>query len=451
MNENFMQLAKYQERFDCQYTEQMSAIFMSLPHYCITLGIFICGFVIDKYGRKAAIVSCAALMCASFFSLLLCTNLAIVMLGRVLSGLGDGFAFAATQVYLNEISLVRARGTISALNTGMINVSWNLAILLFGYVGQSLSLLIFTLTSLICIIILQLFVEETPHFLMKTNREHEARETMRRIRSENYDTEIELDEIKECLKKEAKSKSWKKLFTGRVMKIVGCTTTVMCVQALSGVDIIAYYVYDYTDLLLNESVNGTNATTSAGNAVSDTAVVISFIFQIGFVIGYAFSLYCMAKVKRRHLFMTCATLQGVLAFLIGIGFALSEYANWHKDPNYHWGPITALLFIWSVIYGTGMGPIGFNLTSELAPSDLKGSCTSFPIAMRFCLIGVENFFYPKLVALVGLSPPFVFFTAVCIFGAVFYGLVIPETKGATPQQLEKLFPEQPKKENSVQE
>lgn len=90
-------------------------------------------------------------------------------------------------------------------------------------------------------------------------------------------------------------------------------------------------------------------------------------------------------------------------------------------------------------YGSGIGPIGWTVVAELSPAATKGFCTSVAISLRYLSVALQNQYFPDLIDATADWPPFIFFFVLLLFGALFYHLVVPETKDLSPEQLEKVF------------
>ena len=78
------------------------------------LGSIAAGPCADKYGRKPVIIFSDYLFTIGSFIMAFTRTIWILMLGRILVGLGVGMASMVIPVYLSEVSPVSKRGTVVA-------------------------------------------------------------------------------------------------------------------------------------------------------------------------------------------------------------------------------------------------------------------------------------------------------------------------------------------------
>ena len=100
-------------------------------------------------------------------------------------------------------------------------------------------------------------------------------------------------------------------------------------------------------------------------------------------------------------------------------------------------PIGIVMFC--IGYGLGFGPVTFNLLGEIFPTRVRGIGTSITMSTRCMSIFVFLKLYPATIGAFGMHGLFMMHSLFCGLAVVFYSLCIPETKGLTLSQVEKLF------------
>ena len=102
---------------------------MGSLNFVAAFGGILGGKVADLYGRKTTICLCCLLFIVGTFFMAVAWSYNVLLLGRIVTGLGVGVAFVAAPSYITEVSPSDSRGQ---LNT-VFDISINGGIL-FGYV-----------------------------------------------------------------------------------------------------------------------------------------------------------------------------------------------------------------------------------------------------------------------------------------------------------------------------
>ena len=145
---------------------------------------------------------------------------------------------------LSEICLIRYRGKLATLNAFNGNFGWLLG-LCIGLVVP-VQFLVITLSSPSLLFLLLCWrLPESPVWLMRNNREKEARRTLAWLRGHSYDIEPEIAEIEEVIAEEEKNSqhSVMEVIKRRsFLQPLALTCTLSIVQLLSGSDMIETYI-----------------------------------------------------------------------------------------------------------------------------------------------------------------------------------------------------------------
>ena len=93
---------------------------MSLALVGAAIGALFAGVLSDKIGRKKVILLADAIFSAGALTMAFAPQIWVLMLGRVIIGLGVGIASQAVPLYLSEVSPVEIRGRIVTANIGAL-------------------------------------------------------------------------------------------------------------------------------------------------------------------------------------------------------------------------------------------------------------------------------------------------------------------------------------------
>ena len=155
-----------------------------------------------------------------------------------------GLADISPGVYLAEISTVKARGPMSGCNmtAGVVGTLFYTAICIILPI-RFLSLA-FAVHNMV-VLLMVLLLPESPQWLVRKNKEEEAKAALRKLRGSTYQgIELEVDEIRLCTKLEeaTSDKSLKQTFSSRQFTVPLATFSVvfLCV-GLAGNDTMVFY------------------------------------------------------------------------------------------------------------------------------------------------------------------------------------------------------------------
>lgn len=116
-------------------------------------------------------------------------------------------------------------------------------------------------------------------------------------------------------------------------------------------------------------------------------------------------------------------------------FALFESAfgaaRWNTDVGRRCG--------YMVMFAFGVGPLPWLLCSEIYPSSVRAVAMSLSTVTNWACSFLVTLLFDDMVLHIGQHGVFVFYAAVCLAGAVFFGATLPETRGLSLEQIEELW------------
>ncbi|XP_058204737.1 hexose carrier protein HEX6-like [Rhododendron vialii] len=232
----------------CKFNSELLTSFTSSLYVAGLIASFFASSVTKAFGRKpsiliggAAFLSGAALNGAA-------SNVYMLIFGRVLLGVGVGFANQSVPLYLSEMAPPRYRGAINTgfqLSVGIGILSANLINYgtqkIKGGWGWRISLAMAAVPASV-LTVGALFLPETPNSLIQQNNNHlKAKSMLQRIRG-TQDVQSELDdliranEISRSVKHPFRKIIQKKYRPQLVMAIA-----IPFFQQVTGINVIAFY------------------------------------------------------------------------------------------------------------------------------------------------------------------------------------------------------------------
>ncbi|XP_031391317.1 hexose carrier protein HEX6-like isoform X2 [Punica granatum] len=383
------------------------------------------------FGRKpsilvggAAFLAGAALGGAAF-------NVYMLIFGRVLLGIGVGFANQSVPLYLSEMAPSRYRGAFSngfqfcvgigALSANIINYGTEK---IKGGWGWRVSLALAAVPASI-LTVGALFLPETPNSLIQRGDSNEkAKSMLRRIRGTN-DVEAEFEDL---VKASAVSKTidrpFRKITERRYRPQLVMAIAIPFFQQVTGINVIAFYA----PILFR--------TIGLGESASLMSGVVTGIIGTGSTL---ISMLIVDKLGRRTLFIWGGVQMFVSQIMVGgiMGAKLGDHGGVSGGCAYL---VIFLISVYVAGFGWSWGPLGWLVPSEIFPLEIRSAGQSITVAV--------SFFFTFIVAQTFLtmlchfkSGIFFFFGAWVAIMSVFVYLLLPETKNVPIEQMDRVWRE----------
>ncbi|KAJ1288442.1 hypothetical protein BS78_02G089200 [Paspalum vaginatum] len=285
------------------------------------------GWMNDRFGRRPSLLIADLLFLAGSIVMAFAPAPAVIIVGRVLVGLGVGMASMTSPLYISEASPARIRGALVSTNGLLITAGQFLSYLInlaFTKVrGTWRWMLGVAGLPALLQFVLMLALPESPRWLYRKDRKREAEEIMRKVYPpEEVDAEIEAlrasveaDMAQErSLGGAGLAGTLRKAF-GSVVVRRGLTAGVLCqvAQQLVGINTVMYYSPTIVQL--------------AGFASNSTALALSLVTSGLNAAGSVVSMFFVDKAGRRKLMLLSLTgIVACLAMLSGVFFAVDSHS-----------------------------------------------------------------------------------------------------------------------------
>lgn len=389
-------------------------------------GGILAGRVSDKLGRrKMILISAIIFVVGSILS-----GIAphdgnyFLIISRVILGIAVGASSALVPAYMSEMAPAKYRGQLSGINQTMI-VSGMLISYIVDYflrelpieIGWRLMLSIAAIPALILYLgVLKL--PESPRFLIKKGKFEEAKTVLTHIRN-NQDVEKEYNEIKNTIQLENKTltnHSLATLFNGKYKYLVVAGLGVAAFQQFQGANAIFYYIP-----LIVEQATGKTAS---------SALMWPIIQGIILVLGSLLFIAIADKFKRRTLLM-------IGGFVMGLSFILPAIIHIFAPST---NPILIVVFlsIYVAFYSFTWAPLTWVIVGEIFPLAIRGLASGAASSLNWIGSFLVGLLFPVMTAYFSQQLVFAIFGIICLIGVVFVKICLPESKGRTLEEIEKL-------------
>uniref|UniRef100_A0A1D1XDD2 Putative inositol transporter 1 n=2 Tax=Anthurium amnicola TaxID=1678845 RepID=A0A1D1XDD2_9ARAE len=191
----------------------------------------------------------------------------------------------------------------------------------------------------------------------------------------------------------------------------------------------------------------------AGFSANQLALLLSLIVAAMNAAGTVVGIYLIDHFGRRRLALT--SLLGVIvsllvlsgAFFLQSSNSLSSLCETSAlnfasscGTKFGWLAIVGLVF-YIAAFSPGMGPVPWAVNSEIYPEAFRGVCGGMSATVNWVsnLIVAQTFL--SVVAAVGTAATFLILAGVAIVAFIFVAVYVPETKGMSFEQVERLWKE----------
>ena len=231
----------------CKFDSQLLTMFTSSLYLAALVASFCAATVTRVAGRKWSMFGGGVTFLVGAALNGAAKDVVMLILGRVLLGIGVGFANQAVPVYLSEMAPARLRGmlnigfqlmiTIGILAAELINYGTNK--IKAGY-GWRVSLALAAVPAAI-ITLGSLFLPDTPNSLLERGHPEEARRMLRRIRGTEDIGEEYADLVAASEEARQVQHPWRNIVKRRYRAQLTMAVMIPFFQQLTGINVIMFY------------------------------------------------------------------------------------------------------------------------------------------------------------------------------------------------------------------
>jgi SP family xylose:H+ symportor-like MFS transporter len=395
---------------------------------CI-FGAGFAGTLSDYLGRKKVLILSAILFLISAIGTAFPQTLVQFIVFRFIGGLGVGAASMTSPMYIAEISPARIRGRMVSVNQfaivfGMLLVyfvnyfiekhgdqTWNTQTgwrWMFG--SESLPAILF--------MFLMLLVPESPRWLTKNGRKDRALNILTRVDGTEYARE-EMVSIEETISHESGSLS--QLFHPGMKLVLVIGVVLAVLQQVTGINVFLYFGSDIFEKLGGETI--------------DAALLQQVVVGATNLLFTIIAICMVDKLGRKPLMIIGSTGMGISLFAMGMAGLYQAKGLW------------MLFFVLGYIacFALSVGPVVWVILSEIFPTKIRGRAMGIATICLWTANTVVSQTFPMmddnkfLLDIFHHGFPFFIYGTMCIVLVVFMWRWVPETKGKSLEEIEKMW------------
>jgi SP family galactose:H+ symporter-like MFS transporter len=384
------------------------------------LGALVAGRIADLVGRRDVIMATAALFTLGAFVSAIAPSELVLLVGRLVVGLGVGAISVAAPLYISEIAPIARRGTMICVFQLMVTIG-----ILLAYIGlvmfpdESQWRFLLGAGAIAGLILngLALLLVESPVWLALMG----DRETAKAV-----ETRLGLDsssqEVGEILPpaRDPRSDGLSSVFSlaGRGVIFIGIG--LFFVQQFVGINAVIYYSAANLEKLADA--------TSEFGVANSTALSLATVNVVATLVAVAL----VDRVGRRPLLLVSLIGVAVSCAAIALGAAL------HSIGTGHFLSVTGL-YLFIISFAIGLGPIAWVTAAELLPIRVRGMAMGIVVASHWLFDGVAAPTGLLLANQSGLYLMLLVYMSTAIGGFVVFRRRFPETKGRSLAAIDRYF------------
>ncbi|CAL0309591.1 unnamed protein product [Lupinus luteus] len=392
------------------------------------------GWINDVFGRKKATLLADVIFTVGAILMAAAPNSYVLIVGRLIIGLGVGIASVTAPVYIAESSPSEIRGSLVSTNVLMITggqfISYLVNICFTQVPGTWRWMLGVSGVPAVVQFILMLFLPESPRWLFIKNRKNEAVDVISKI----YDLsrlEDEIDFLTAESEQERQRRNNIRMMDVFKSKEIFLAFLVggglLAFQQFAGINTVMYYSPTIVQM--------------AGFQANELALLLSLIVAGMNAAGTVLGIYLIDHAGRKKLALS--SLGGVIVSLIILSFTFYKQASSSSSSAsnvYGWFAVLGLA-LYIGFFAPGMGPVPWTVNSEIYPEEYRGILGGMSATVCWVsnLIVSESFL--SIADAIGVGPTFLILAGIAVVAFLFVLFYVPETKGLTFDEVEVIWKE----------
>jgi SP family galactose:H+ symporter-like MFS transporter len=379
------------------------------------------GRLADLFGRRKLLIATAVIFAVGAIVCAVAVSATMLIVGRIVVGLGIGLSSGTVPVYISEVSPANARGW----QVSLFQLAITVGILLAYVVDYAFAKIegwrwMFGLAVIPAAIFAlgMLYLPESPRWLAMRGNRDGARSVLMRIRGAS-NVDAEMGEIEATIRqtKERGAISDVLIPSLRPALIVGIGLAIF--QQVTGINTVIYYA----PIILQ-----TAGISSASGAILATAGIglVNVLMTI-------VSMRLIDRIGRRPLLLTGIAGMVVTLSMLSLSFHISM-----QPGMLAWaGVISMMGFVAS--FAISLGPIFWLLISEIYPLKVRSSCEGLAATFNWGSNLLVTLTFLSLVRWIGQSRTFLWYALFAVAAWIFSYRFVPETKGRTLEEIERFW------------
>lgn len=374
------------------------------------------GIPTDKYGRKKTLFWIGVLYLLSAIGSAFATSHVLLMVFRIIGGIGIGASSVAAPVYISEIAPKEQRGQLTALFQFnlvfgiLVAYISNFLINHYGLGGANAWRWMLGIEAIpaFFFVLMMLKVPRSPRWLVvKEGNIEEARAVLTAIDPQNVAqslAEIQASDV-------TQNSGIKEFFSGKYSWPILLAFLLAFFNQASGINAIIYYAPEIFKAAGMEESSALLQSVGIG--------VVNLVFTM-------LGLYLIDKAGRKTLMYI-----GSIGYIISLAMMSTSFFQGSLDGLAWW------VFAFIASHAIGQGAVIWVFISEIFPNEVRGSGMALGSGTHWVFAWLITTIFPYFQATLGGGKIFAFFAFMMVLQLIFVWKMMPETKGVSLEDLQK--------------
>ncbi|KAF3450201.1 hypothetical protein FNV43_RR06281 [Rhamnella rubrinervis] len=414
----------------CKFDNYLLTLFTSSLYLAALVASFFASAVTRVFGRKPAMFFGGSVFLIGSILNAVAQNIALLIVGRLLLGVGVGFGNQSVPVYLSEMAPTKIRGalnmgfqmaiTIGILVANLVNYGTNK---ISGGWGWRLSLGLAGVPAIL-MTVGAIFLPETPNSIIERGNLDKAKTMLQKIRGadevdEEFQDLIDASETAKKVKHPLRNIIQRKYRPELVM----CCLIPFFLQ-LTGINVITFYA----PVLFKTLGFGDNSSLMSAVITGTVNVLATLV-----------SIFTVDKFGRRILFLEGGV--QMLLCLIAVAVMIGAKFGTSGQGSFSDSEADLLLFFicaYVAAFAWSWGPLGWLVPSEICPLEIRpaGQAINVSVGMLFTFFIAEIFLTLLCHMKFCLFFFFAFFVVIMTISVAFF---VPETKNVPIEEMNRVW------------
>ncbi|XP_052152853.1 sugar transport protein MST1-like [Oryza glaberrima] len=406
----------------CRYDNQVLTAFTSSLYIAGAVASLVASRVTRMVGRQAIMLTGGALFLAGSAFNAGAVNIAMLIIGRILLGVGVGFTTQAAPLYLAETAPARWRGAFTAayhiflvIGTVAATAANYFTDRIPGW-GWRVSLGLAAVPATV-IVVGALFVPDTPASLVLRGHTEKARASLQRVRGADADVDAEFKDIIRAVEEARRNDEG----AFRRLRGRGYRHYLVMVVAIPT-------FFDLTGMVVIAVFSPVLFRTLGFN--SQRAILASIVLTLVNLCAVVVSSFTVDRVGRRFLFLAGGT--AMLLCQVAVAWILAEHlgrshAAATMAKSYAAG-VVALMCVYTASLGLSWGPLKWVVPSEIYPVEVRSAGQALGLSVSLTLSFAQTQVFMSMLCAMKYAI-FLFYAGWVLAMTAFIALFLPETKG----------------------
>lgn len=413
----------------CEFNSELLTMFTSSLYVAGLVATFVAASITRRYGRRVSMLIGGTIFVAGSVFGGAAVNVPMLILNRILLGIGLGFTNQSIPLYLSEMAPPRYRGAINngfelCISLGILfaNILNYFVIKITAGWGWRISLSMAALPAAFLTIGV-IFLPETPSFIIQRDGDtNKARILLQKLRG-TTSVQKELDDLVSASNLSRTTQyPFRNIFKRKYRPQLVVALLIPFFNQVTGINVMNFYApVMFRTIGLKERAS----------------LFSSVVTRLCATFANIIAMMVVDRFGRRKLFLIGGVQMILSQFTVGAILAATFKDSENMDNEYAY-----LVLITMCVFVAGFawswGPLTFLVPAEVCPLEIRSAGQSIVVAVVFLMAFVIGQTFLEVLCSIKSATFFVFGGWICLM-TLFVYLFLPETKKLPMEQMEQVW------------